>query len=102
MHDFHPSILRKYDIRGIYGETIQMMMHFFLGKSIYKYLEKINPTKVVVCCDGRIIPNFKKSLIQGLKEPGLEVFDIGFKPNVIFFSLSIALSYFWFYDNRLS
>lgn len=89
MHDFHPSILRKYDIRGIYGETLTDDDAFFLGKSIYKYLEKINPTKVVVCCDGRISsPNLKKSLIQGLKESGLEVFDIGLGPSpMLYFSV---------------
>jgi phosphomannomutase len=89
MHNFHPSILRKYDIRGIYNKTLQDDDAFFLGKSICKYLESSNLAKVVVCCDGRLSsPNLKKSLISGLQESGLEVFDIGLGPSpMLYFSV---------------
>jgi phosphomannomutase len=89
MHNFHSSILRKYDIRGIYEETLKDDDAFFLGKSICKYLEKTNPTKVVICCDGRISsPSLKNSLIQGLEESGLEVIDVGIGPSpMLYFAI---------------
>jgi phosphomannomutase len=89
MHNFHPSILRKYDIRGVYGETLNDDDAFFLGKSLCKYLEKTNPKKVSVCCDGRLSsPKLKKLLIKGLESSGIEVFDIGLGPSpMLYFSV---------------
>ena len=39
-HTFHPSIIRAYDIRGIYNETLFDLDAFFVGKSFAAFLQK--------------------------------------------------------------
>jgi phosphomannomutase len=89
MHKFHPSILRAYDIRGIYGETLFDQDAFFIGKSFASFLLKDGKKKISVACDGRkSSPSLKAQLIRGLLESGLEVFDVGLGPTpMLYFSV---------------
>jgi phosphomannomutase len=74
--NFHPSILRAYDIRGIYNETLFDRDAFLVGKSFAKFLLENNKKKIVVACDGRVSsPALKSQLIKGLVSSGLEVID---------------------------
>ena len=63
-HNFHPSILREYDIRGIINETLfekdAFMIGYFFGLICKeKNLNKI--TTVVLSMDGRLSsPKLKK------------------------------------------
>jgi phosphomannomutase len=83
-HSFHPSILRAYDIRGIYNETLFDKDAFYVGKAFASFLHK-NKTlrqtqgkKISIACDGRLSsPALKKQLTKALLESGLEVTDIG-------------------------
>ncbi|NBV06051.1 MAG: phosphomannomutase/phosphoglucomutase [Proteobacteria bacterium] len=88
-HKFHHSILRAYDIRGIYGQTLNDIDAFFVGKSFASFLQKNGKKKISVACDGRLSsPALKKQLIKGLVESGLEVIDIGLGPTpMLYFSV---------------
>lgn len=80
-HEFHPSILRAYDIRGVYNETLFDNDAYFLGKCFASFLKNNRQGKIVVACDGRISsPTLKERLIQGLLSSGLHIVDIGLGP----------------------
>jgi phosphomannomutase len=88
-HKFHKSILRAYDIRGIYNETIFDNDAFFVGRSFGTFLARSGKSKISVGCDGRVSsPFLKERLIQGLLDSGLEVVDIGVGPTpMLYFSV---------------
>jgi len=80
-HNFHKSIIRAYDIRGIFNETLFEKDAFFVGKSFASFLVKNNKKKIAVACDGRVSSEpLKENLIKGLVESGIEVVDIGLGP----------------------
>lgn len=80
-HQFHSSILRAYDIRGIYNQTLHNQDAFFIGKSFATILHQNNYTNIVVACDGRASsPALKQELINGLTSCGINVFDAGLGP----------------------
>lgn len=88
-HNFHKSILRAYDIRGIYNETLFDNDAYFVGLSFAVFLKQNHKKKVTVCCDGRVSsPNLKERLIQGLTASGIDVIDIGVGPTpMLYFSV---------------
>jgi len=88
-HKFHPSILRAYDIRGVYNSTLFDNDGYFLGKCFASFLKNNRQGKIVVACDGRISsPNLKERLIQGLQSSGLHVIDVGVGPTpMLYFAL---------------
>ena len=88
-HKFHPSILRAYDIRGLYNQTLFDSDAFFVGKSFASFLSKNKKKKVAVACDGRMSsPALKKQLIKALVESGMEVTDVGMGPTpMLYFSV---------------
>ena len=78
-HTFHQSIIREYDIRGIYGETLFDIDAEILGNLFGKIVGK-NKT-VNVGYDGRLSSvSLKKRLITGLLECGVQVNEIGLCP----------------------
>ncbi len=89
IHKFNHSILRAYDIRGIYNQTLFDKDAFFVGKSFASFLQKNGKKKISVACDGRLSsPALKQKLIEGLLESGLEVFDVGLGPTpMLYFSV---------------
>ena len=88
-HKFSPSILRAYDIRGIYNQTLFDADAFFVGKSFASFLHKNGKKKISVACDGRSSsPLLKAQLIKALVESGLEVLDVGLGPTpMLYFSV---------------
>ncbi len=88
-HNFNSSIIRAYDIRGIYDETLYDLDAFFVGKSFASFMYKNSKKKIAVACDGRVSsPALKKQLIKGLLESGLEVVDVGMGPTpMLYFSV---------------
>jgi len=88
-HIFHPSIIRAYDIRGIYNQTLFDSDAYFVGTSFASFLHKNGWKKISVACDARISsPVLKEELIKGLLESGLEVIDVGVGPTpMLYFSV---------------
>lgn len=79
-HTFNPSILRAYDIRGIYEETLHLKDAYALGRTFATYLNKSGST-VAVGRDGRISsPDLEEQLIKGLVDGGINVKSIGLGP----------------------
>jgi phosphomannomutase len=88
-HRFHPSILRAYDIRGIYNQTLFNRDAYILGRSFASVLIENGGKKISVASDGRLSsPELKSDLIKGLLDSGLEVIDIGVGPTpMLYFSV---------------
>ena len=81
-HIFKPVILRKYDVRGIYGKDLFDEDGYFFGLTFARYIlqNKIDglSASAVVGNDGRLSsPALKKELIKGLIDGGIDVVDIG-------------------------
>lgn len=88
-HNFHPSIIRAYDIRGVYNQTLFDQDAYFVGKSFGSFLAKKEQQRVIVACDGRTSsPALKEQLIKGLMEAGMHVTDVGLGPTpMLYFSV---------------
>ena len=88
-YKFHNSIIRAYDIRGIYKQTLFDDDAFYVGKSFASFLAKNNKKKIVVASDARqSSPALKKNLIKGLIESGMEIIDVGIGPTpMLYFSI---------------
>jgi phosphomannomutase len=88
-HQFHSSILRAYDIRGIYNETLFDKDAFFVGKAFGSFLKKNGKNSISIACDGRLSsPALKAELINGLLTTGVKVFDVGLGPTpMLYFSV---------------
>ena len=78
----HPSILRAYDIRGIYNQTLRPADATAIGRAFAACLaSKSLENKVVVGRDGRLSsPQLSAALIDGLVDGGANVTDIGCGP----------------------
>lgn len=98
-HKFEKTILRKYDVRGIYGKDLHDIDAYFFGfayakRAIREFAKekkfstnnnhkKENKKQnyllnIVVGCDGRVSsPNLHKELIRGILDAGINVIDIG-------------------------
>lgn len=88
-HKFDNSILRAYDIRGVFNGSLKDNDAYFIGKTFAVYLKNIGKSKVVVCSDCRASsPVLKERLLQGLIGSGLQVIDIGVGPTpMLYFSI---------------
>ncbi len=90
-HNFHQSIIREYDIRGIYGETLFDIDAEILGNLFGKIIGKNNTINVGY--DGRLSSvSLKKKLISGLLECGLQVNEIGLCPTPLLYFSCFELS----------
>lgn len=89
MHQFHQSILRAYDIRGVYEETLFDDDAYNLGRAFGSFMRANNLRKISVGFDGRkSSPNLKDELVRGLLDSGLEVIEIGLCPTpLLYFSI---------------
>lgn len=81
-HIFHPTILRAYDIRGIYEQTLSLDDARAIGLAFSACLRARGPgKKICVGRDGRLSsPALAEALTDGLVAGGMEVFDIGCGP----------------------
>jgi len=81
-HLFDPTILRAYDIRGIYGETLTPADARAIGLSFITIQRGRGfGDEVAVGRDGRLSsPALAAALIEGLVAGGARVFDIGCGP----------------------
>ena len=80
-HQFHPTILREYDIRGIVGETLFPADAEAIGRAYGTFLLEGGGRQVCVGYDGRLSsPELANALIRGLTSTGVDVHDIGLGP----------------------
>lgn len=77
-HQFYPTILREYDVRGIVGDTLHTADATALGKAFGTHVRRAGGSRVCVGYDGRVSsPEMAENLMAGLKSTGLEVINIG-------------------------
>lgn len=77
-HQFDPTVLREYDIRGIVGKTLKPEDAFAIGRCFGSVVVRGGGRRVAVGYDGRLhSPELEAQLVAGLRACGLEVVRIG-------------------------
>lgn len=77
-HQFHPTVLREYDIRGIIGETLGPDDARAIGRGFGTMLIRAGGKKAAVGYDGRVSsPILEEALVEGLNASGVDVVRIG-------------------------
>ena len=80
-HQFHPTVLREYDIRGIIGETLGEADAYAIGRGFATLLGRQGGRKIAVGYDGRISsPMLEEALVRGINDAGLDAVRIGLGP----------------------
>jgi len=81
-HNFDPTILREYDIRGIVGDTLTEDDAYALGRTFASKAHGEGARTIAVGRDGRIHSGMLEAeLIRGLTEGGMSVMQIGMGPS---------------------
>jgi phosphomannomutase len=88
-HDFHSSILRAYDIRGIVGETLFEADARAIGAAYGTLVKRGGGSIVCVGYDGRVSsPAMEAAVVEGLKSTGMTVRRVGRGPTpLLYFSV---------------
>ena len=86
---FEPTILREYDIRGIFGDTLTTDDARALGRAYGTVVASQGGRRVCVGYDGRLSsPELEAALVEGLVACGLGVLRIGRGPTpMLYFSV---------------
>jgi phosphomannomutase len=82
-HQFHRTLLREYDVRGIVGGTLHEVDAAALGRAFGTIVRRCNPAarRVAVGYDGRVSsPSLEQAVTDGLVSTGLEVVRVGLGP----------------------
>jgi phosphomannomutase len=80
-HNFDPTSLREYDIRGVVGRTLHPADAFAIGRCFGSIVARGGGKTVAVGFDGRLSsPDLEPELIRGLMACGLEVLRVGLCP----------------------
>ena len=84
-----PHIFKRYDIRGIAGDTIDEEMARAIGRATATYLKRKRKKNMIVGRDGRISsPLLSEAFIEGVLSTGVDVIDIGLCPTpVVYFAI---------------
>jgi len=91
-HNFDPTVLREYDIRGIVGRTLHAADAFAIGRCFGSIVARAGGTVVAVGYDGRLSsPALETELVAGLKASGMEVVRIGLGPTPMLYYASTVL-----------
>src|SRR3954452_18580058 len=80
-HQFHGTVLREYDIRGIVGKTLTAADARAIGRSFGTVVVRGGGDRVCVGYDGRLSSvELEAALVEGLVSTGLHVERIGLGP----------------------
>ena len=80
-HQFHPTVLREYDIRGIIGETLGEKDAYAIGRGFATLLGQAGGRTVAVGYDGRLSsPMLEEALVRGINDSGLDAVRVGMGP----------------------
>lgn len=80
-HQFHPTVLREYDIRGIIGETLGEADAYAIGRGFATLLGRAGGSRIAVGYDGRISsPMLEAALVRGINDAGLDAVRVGMGP----------------------
>jgi phosphomannomutase len=91
-HNFDPTILREYDIRGVMGETLSVADARALGRGFGTVLRRAGGSRVCVGYDGRLSsPELEAALVEGLSACGLTVVRVGRGPTPMLYFAAVTL-----------
>jgi len=94
-HEFHPSILREYDIRGIVGETLSTADAEAIGRAFATMTAKMRgktAPRIAVGRDGRMSsPDMEAALVAGIKSTGGSAVRIGIGPTPMLYYAAAEL-----------
>src|SRR6476659_5410294 len=81
-HQFNPTVLREYDIRGIVGDTLTEADAYALGRTFAAIAREEGGSRLAVGRDGRSHSGMlEAALVRGLTEGGVDVVLIGMGPS---------------------
>src|SRR6476620_1448774 len=81
-HEFKPSILREYDIRGIVGDTLTEADAYALGRTYAALARDEGARRIAVGRDGRTHSGMlEAALVRGLTDGGVDAVLIGMGPS---------------------
>ena len=73
-HQFNPTILREYDIRGVVGDTLTEADAYALGRTYAAKAHGEGARTIAVGRDGRThSPSLEAELVRGLTEGGMNL-----------------------------
>ena len=92
-HNFDKTILRSYDIRGIYEKTLNnkdaFMLGYFFGVTVKKKLPRKKSPLIIIGMDGRLSsPVLEENLNSGLVKSGCEIYRVGLGPTPMLYFAS--------------
>ena len=91
-HDFDPTILREYDIRGVVGKTLSAEDARAIGRAYAVTLGEAGGSRVAVGYDGRLTsPELETALVDGLTTEGADVVRIGRGPTPMLYYAAATL-----------
>ena len=91
-HQFHPTILRDYDVRGVVGQTLFPADAHALGRAFGTVVRRRGGTSVAVGYDGRLSsPELEAALVEGLRAAGIAAVRIGRGPTPMLYYASHTL-----------
>ena len=91
-HEFDPTILREYDIRGIVGKTLSTADARAIGRAYAITLAEAHGGRLAVGYDGRLTsPELEAALVEGLRTEGAEVVRIGRGPTPMLYYAAATL-----------
>ena len=91
-HQFHPTTLREYDIRGIIGETLGEADAYAIGRGFGTRVARAGGSRVAVGYDGRLSsPMLEAALVRGLNESGIHVLRVGMGPTPMLYYAEAVL-----------
>jgi phosphomannomutase len=81
-HQFNPTILREYDIRGIVGDTLTEADAYALGRTFAALARDEDASRIAVGRDGRTHSGMlEAALVRGLTEGGVDAVLTGMGPS---------------------
>jgi len=81
-HQFNPTILREYDIRGIVGDTLTEADAYALGRTFAALARDEGARRIAVGRDGRTHSGMlEAALVRGLTEGGVDAVLTGMGPS---------------------
>ncbi|MBB3982702.1 phosphomannomutase [Sphingobium fontiphilum] len=91
-HQFHPTSLREYDIRGIIGETLGDEDAYAIGRGFGTLIGRAGGGKVAVGYDGRVSsPILEAALVRGLNDAGIGAVRVGMGPTPMLYYAEAVL-----------
>src|SRR6516165_522676 len=91
-HQFDPTILREYDIRGIVGTTLSAADARAIGRAYALTLAEADGRRLAVGYDGRLTsPELEAALVDGVTVEGMDVVRIGLGPTPMLYYAAATL-----------